>query len=85
MLLEVARESLDDAGEVGWKGSNMGVYIGSFGQDWYDILNRDPLRHNPVSAIASHDFMLSERISHAMDLKGPRYVTSHKSDYRVLY
>ncbi|KAL2074713.1 hypothetical protein VTL71DRAFT_8492 [Oculimacula yallundae] len=71
LMLEVARESLDDAGEVDYKGSNVGVYIGSFGQDWYDILNREPLRHNPVSAIASHDFMISERVSHAMDLRGP--------------
>ncbi|KAJ5496618.1 hypothetical protein N7463_008605 [Penicillium fimorum] len=71
MMLEVARESVDDAGEVGWKGSNIGVYIGSFGQDWYDILNRDPLRHSVVSVIASHDFMISERVSHEMDLHGP--------------
>ena len=72
MMLEVARESLDDAGEVNWKGSNTGVYIGSFGQDWYDILNRDSMRHSAVSVIASHDFMISERVSHDMDLKGPR-------------
>lgn len=34
MLLEVARESLDDAGEVGWKGTDVGVYVGSYGNDW---------------------------------------------------
>ncbi|KAL2017252.1 hypothetical protein VTK56DRAFT_2364 [Thermocarpiscus australiensis] len=71
MMLEVAQESLEDAGEVGWRGSNIGVYIGSFGQDWYDILNRDGLRHSVVSVIASHDFMVSERVSHEMDLHGP--------------
>lgn len=34
ILLEVARESLDDAGEVGWKGKDVGVYVGSYGNDW---------------------------------------------------
>lgn len=72
LMLEVARESLDDAGEVGTKGSNIGVYVGSFGQDWYDILAREGLRQNSYTIVASHDFMLSERISHEMDLKGPR-------------
>ncbi|KAI0429154.1 hypothetical protein F5Y09DRAFT_268995 [Xylaria sp. FL1042] len=71
MMLEVARESLDDAGEVGWKGKNIGVYVGSYGQDWYDILQREPLSHSPYSAITSHDFMVSERVSHELDLHGP--------------
>ncbi|KAM0254483.1 hypothetical protein ACHAQJ_006765 [Trichoderma viride] len=71
IMLEVARESLDDAGEVGTKGSNIGVYVGSFGQDWYDILAREGLRQNSYTIVTSHDFMLSERISHEMDLKGP--------------
>lgn len=33
MLLEVTHEALDDAGERGWKGSSIGVYVGSYGQD----------------------------------------------------
>jgi acyl transferase domain-containing protein len=74
MMLEVARESLDDAGEINYRGSNMGVYVGSFGQDWAELLNRDPLRHNVVSVITSADFMVSERLSHEMDLHGPRYL-----------
>ncbi|KAJ8130650.1 hypothetical protein O1611_g2979 [Lasiodiplodia mahajangana] len=71
MMLEVARESLDDAGEVEWKGKNIGVYVGSYGQDWYDILQREPLSHSPYSVITSHDFMVSERVSHELDLRGP--------------
>lgn len=74
MMLEVARESLDDAGEVGWKGTNIGVYVGSFTQDWYELLNRDETRHGRHAVVGSHDFMLSERVSHEMDLRGPRYV-----------
>ncbi|KAF5551122.1 polyketide synthase [Fusarium phyllophilum] len=71
LMLEVARESVDDAGEVNFQGSSTGVYIGSFANDWYDIMGRDPLHRSVVSTIASHDFMISERISHEMDLRGP--------------
>ena len=75
LMLEVARESLDDAGEVGWKGSNTGVYMGNFTQDWYDTMVRDGLRQSQYAVTTSHDFMISERVSHEMDLRGPRYVT----------
>ncbi|CAI7598432.1 unnamed protein product [Penicillium palitans] len=71
IMLEVARESVDDAGESNTNGSNVGVYVGSFGQDWYDILAREALQQNSYTIVASHDFMLAERISHEMDLKGP--------------
>ncbi|KAH8728017.1 hypothetical protein GQ44DRAFT_757464 [Phaeosphaeriaceae sp. PMI808] len=71
LMLEVARESIDDAGEVGWKGANIGVYMGNFTQDWYDVMIRDGQRHSHVAVSTSHDFMVSERISHEMDLRGP--------------
>ena len=74
LMLEVVRESLDDAGEIDWKGSNIGVYMGNFTQDWYDIMVRDGLRHSNYAVSTSHDFMISERVSHEMDLRGPRYV-----------
>ncbi len=73
LLLEVSRECVDDAGETGWKGRNIGVYIGSYGQDWYDVFNRDPLKYSNFQVTTTHDFMISERISHEMDLRGPRY------------
>jgi acyl transferase domain-containing protein len=76
IMLEVARESVDDAGETNTKGTNVGVYVGSFGQDWYDILAREALQQNSYTIVASHDFMLAERISHEMDLKGPRYASA---------
>ncbi|KAK2821813.1 hypothetical protein FQN49_007650, partial [Arthroderma sp. PD_2] len=71
LLLEVARESIDDAGEVGWKGTNIGVYVGSFGQDWYDSFNRESQKYGIYQATTTHDFMISERVSHEMDLRGP--------------
>lgn len=72
LLLEVARESVDDAGEVGWKGGDIGVYIGTFSQDWYDAFNRESMKYGIYQATATHDFMVSERLSYEMDLHGPR-------------
>lgn len=73
LLLEVAYECINDSGEVDWKGSNIGVYVGSFGQDWYDVLNRETLKYGAYQITGSHDFMVSERISHELDLHGPWY------------
>ena len=73
LLLEVARESVDDAGEVDWKGQNIGVYVGTYGQDWYDVFHREALKYSAYQILATHDFMISERVSHEMDLRGPRY------------
>lgn len=77
LLLEVAHECIDDSGEVDWKGSNIGVYVGSFGQDWYDVLNRETLKYGAYQIMGSHDFMVSERISHELDLHGPWYRPSN--------
>ncbi|KAF9763194.1 hypothetical protein IL306_003222, partial [Fusarium sp. DS 682] len=70
LLLEVARECLDDAGEVGWKGAKVGVYVGSYGQDWYDIFGREAQMYGTQVPV-THDFMLANRISYEMDLHGP--------------
>lgn len=72
ILLEVARESLDDAGEVGWRGKDIGVYVGNFGNDWYDLYSTDRQRSGPYSISTTHDFALSNRVSYEMDLRGPR-------------
>jgi acyl transferase domain-containing protein len=72
LLLEVAREALDDSGEVGWKGSNMGVYVGSYGQDWYDLFHRETQSYGYEISV-TNDFMISSRLSYEMDLHGPRY------------
>ena len=40
-LLEVARECVDDACEVNWRGSNTGVYAGNFGEDWSEMFAKD--------------------------------------------
>lgn len=72
LLLEVSYECLEDSGESDWQGSDTGVYVGCFGQDWYDVLNREGLKSNAYQILGSHDFMVSERVSHELDLRGPR-------------
>ncbi|KAM5438498.1 hypothetical protein MferCBS31731_005075 [Microsporum ferrugineum] len=62
MLLEVTSEALDDAGETGWRGSNIGVYVGSYGQDWYDVSVRDTQAHGIYQILGPHDFMISNRV-----------------------
>jgi acyl transferase domain-containing protein len=73
LLLEVARECLDDSGEVAWKGKGVGVYVGSFGNDWYDVTQTESQRYGIYQVSTTHDFALSNRLSYEMDLRGPRY------------
>lgn len=75
-MLEVVRECLDDAGEVGFRGASIGCYMGSYGEDWLEMQNRDPQQSGIYRLDGYGDFMLSNRISYEMDLRGPRYVVS---------
>ncbi|KKY39789.1 putative polyketide synthase [Diaporthe ampelina] len=70
-MLEVVRECLDDAGEVGFRGAQIGCYMGSYGEDWLEMQNRDPQQSGIYRLDGYGDFMLSNRISYEMDLRGP--------------
>jgi acyl transferase domain-containing protein len=72
-LLEVSRECIDDAGEVDWQGSNTGVYIGSFGEDWCEMFAKEPQQYGPYRVTGTSDLVLSNRISYEMNLRGPTY------------
>jgi acyl transferase domain-containing protein len=74
LLLEVSREALHDAGATGMAGTNTGVYIGSFGEDWHDILRREELMASIYAVSGSQDYMCSARISHELDLQGPQMI-----------
>ena len=71
-MLEVARECLEDAGEVNRKGRVIGCYMGSFGQDWLESLAKESQQHGMYRMTGYEDFMLPNRISYEMDLTGPR-------------
>ena len=72
MLLEVVWECMVNAGQTNWRGSNIGCFIGSFGEDWLDIAAKDTQNFGIYRISGSGDFMLSNRISYEYDLKGPR-------------
>nr|POE53237.1 fumagillin dodecapentaenoate synthase [Quercus suber] len=70
-LLEVAQECLDDAGETKERLQQVGVYVGSFAQDWSDMMEKDPLALGAERAMDGGAFSLANRLSHAMGLRGP--------------
>jgi acyl transferase domain-containing protein len=67
-----SRECFENAGETGWRGKDVGVYIGSFGEDWNDIQHHDRHDLNLYKLGGTSDFVLANRISYEYDLKGPR-------------
>ena len=75
MLLEVARECLEDAGEVDYRGRPIGCYVGTFGHDWYEMATKDMNSMGNYSLMGSNDLVLANRISYEFDLRGPRYVS----------
>lgn len=74
LLLEVVWECMENAGQTDWKGSDIGCYVGVFGEDWLDISNKDAHDSASYQITGSGDFMISNRISYEYNLKGPRLV-----------
>lgn len=71
LLLEVMHEALENAGEVDWRGSDVAVYAGSFGQDWLQMQARDPQDGSVYGITGMDDFTLANRVSYELDLRGP--------------
>ena len=76
-LLEVTREALESAGETGFRGKDIGCYVGTFGEDWLQMSAKEQ-QHTGGYLMTGHgDLMLANRLSYEYDLKGPRYVRPH--------
>lgn len=72
LLFEVTWECLESAGQTAVvEGSDTGVFVGVFGEDWHNILYRDDLMPNTFRGVSSGDYSLSNGISYQYDLKGP--------------
>src|SRR5579871_2657829 len=41
LLLEVVYEAFQSAGEINWRGKNIGCYTGVYGEDWHDLHSID--------------------------------------------
>ncbi|KAK4458706.1 hypothetical protein QBC42DRAFT_19564 [Cladorrhinum samala] len=72
-LLEVVYEGLENAGlsMEAIKSSLFGCFVGSYASDYSDIQTRDPEDRTPSFTVGSGRAMLSNRISHFLDIKGP--------------
>lgn len=72
LLLEVVWECMESAGQTSLRGTNTGVYVGVFGEDWHNMLHRDNEISSGIRSVAAGDFVLSNRVSFEYDLRGPR-------------
>lgn len=72
LLLEVAWECMESAGQTDLSGSDTGVYVGVFGQDWHDLMHKDTQIPGVFKIASASDFALSTQISRMFDLRGPR-------------
>ncbi|KAJ5631672.1 fatty acid synthase S-acetyltransferase [Penicillium longicatenatum] len=71
LLLELVWECMESAGQVNWRGKDIGTYVGNFGEDWLEMCLRDPLRMQRLQVFGASDFSLSNRVSYEYDLGGP--------------
>lgn len=76
LLLEVVWECMENSGQTEWRGSDIGCFVGVFGEDWLDICSKDPQGVDRYHVLSTGDFALSNRISYEFDLHGPRYAGS---------
>jgi acyl transferase domain-containing protein len=72
LLLEVVYEALQSAGEINWRGKNIGCYTGVYGEDWHDLHSIDTQESGMYRTTGAGDFLLGNRVSYEYDLRGPR-------------
>ncbi|KAH8646008.1 polyketide synthase [Tricladium varicosporioides] len=72
-LLEVVYECLENAGIPleAVDGEQIGCFVGSFAVDYGDMQNRDPEDRPPTITVGAGRAILSNRISHFLNIKGP--------------
>ncbi|PYI31660.1 polyketide synthase [Aspergillus indologenus CBS 114.80] len=73
ILLEVVYEALENAGISleSISGEKYGCYVGAHPGDYWDIFARDPDARPPNVGIGCSGTMLSCRVSHFLNIKGP--------------
>ncbi|KAI1297499.1 hypothetical protein F5Y03DRAFT_398536 [Xylaria venustula] len=75
ILLELTRECFESAGETFWRGKPIGVFVGTFGEDWNDVQYHDRHDLSLYKLPGAGDYILANRISYEYDLKGPSVVS----------
>ncbi|KAF5546053.1 polyketide synthase, partial [Fusarium phyllophilum] len=74
LLLEVTQECLDDAGEVNYHGKQIGCYVGTFGDDWSIMNDKESVQGGVYVTTGGTDIMMANRTSYEFDLQGPSEV-----------
>ncbi|KAJ6172463.1 fatty acid synthase S-acetyltransferase [Penicillium chermesinum] len=71
LLLEVIWECMENAGQSHWRGSGIGCYVGTFGEDWLEMGLKDSQAVQRAHVFGTGDFALANRVSFEYDLRGP--------------
>jgi acyl transferase domain-containing protein/NADPH:quinone reductase-like Zn-dependent oxidoreductase len=71
LLLEVVWECLESAGQTQWRGKDIGCFVGTFAEDWLNLMNRDPQLQDVHQLTGIGDWALANRVSYEFDFKGP--------------
>ncbi|OGM49399.1 polyketide synthase [Aspergillus bombycis] len=71
LLLEVVWECMENAGQVDWRGKDIGCWVGVFGEDWMDLCAKNIQYTDRLHALGAGDYALANRISYEYDLTGP--------------
>ena len=72
LLLEVVWECMENAGQTNLRGTDTGVFVGVFGEDWHNMLHKDTLMPNNYRVLSAGDYALANMLSWEFDLSGPR-------------
>lgn len=72
LLLQVTRECLEDAGETNYRGKPIGCYVGTFGDEWLHMQDKDDQQTGNHLVTGSGDWMLANRVSYEYNFCGPR-------------
>lgn len=75
LLLEVARECVEDTGVTNWQGKTIGCYMGSFDEDWIELFAKEPHQYGIHRVVHVGDFAFFNRLSYDMELQAPRYIS----------
>ena len=62
---------MENGGQTGWQGKNIGCYVGVFGEDWLELKTKDTQDNDRYRVVGAGDYALSNRVSYEYDLGGP--------------
>ncbi|KAL4938594.1 thiolase-like protein [Aspergillus oleicola] len=71
LMMEVVYECLESSGTATYRDKDIGLYVGTLGEDWMDIQTKDPQHPGMHFATGYGDFAIANRVSKELGLTGP--------------